>query len=109
MITFKQFLEKPVEAVAMGYNPSIIDTMALICSFISRNNAKEVLTLWLSLASTPVKHLPRDLLVAVFNTFLFASFPFFFWLYAILLHWQLKPMAEEMKEIMRKIEEDLNT
>lgn len=108
MITFKNFLDAPVEAVALGYNPTIIDTIALVCSWISRRGVKSVLAEWAELKDFQLKYVPKHFFIALFNTFLFISLPLFFWVYALAIHSQLKPMAKELKEEIRRIEEDLS-
>lgn len=109
MIRFKDFLADPVNACAKGYEPSLVDCMALFCSWVSFKNTRHVLNDWYELLTEPsLVQLPKELVLVLLGTMLYISIPLLFWVYGLYFYIELPYVVKRRKEAIRRIDEELS-
>lgn len=108
MMTFKNFLDDPVNALSYGYEAWFIDYVALWADIISFKNCKKISSLWLELLTDyTLLELPIELIRTIIITAVFISLPITFWLFGIISYFMFPKAAVERKKNRNRAMRDL--
>lgn len=109
MVTLKEFIENPIDAMSRGYKASYIDHCAMWCNYFSYDSAVQVVKHFrVAFAKASIIQFPVYFLKACLSLFMLTSLPLTVWVLALYSKTSFKSASEHYRKELERIHNELS-